>query len=42
VQASFNRREDTAVFKSPEFTDMVEHVWEMVRDEVDEARRQGH
>jgi NitT/TauT family transport system ATP-binding protein len=42
VHASFNRREDTAVFKSPEFTDMVEHVWDMVRDEVDQARRQGH
>lgn len=41
VAADFNRRADTDVFKLPEFTETVEHVWEMVRDEVEEARRQG-
>ena len=39
VQASFNRSGDPAVHKSTAFTEMVEHVWEMVRHEVDEARR---
>ena len=42
VQAEFNRSDDPAVHKSPAFNNMVEQVWEMVRDEVDEARRQGH
>ena len=39
VQADFNNRADAAIFKDPEFTDMVEHVWQMVRHEVDETRR---
>ena len=41
VHADFNRREDPAVFRSAEFTDAVEHVWQMVRAEVDDARGLG-
>ena len=41
VPASFNRRTDAEIFKLAEFTETVEHVWDMVRDEVEEARRQG-
>ena len=42
VSAEFNRSADPAIHKSPAFNDMVEQVWEMVRDEVDQARAQGH
>ena len=42
VHAAFNRSDDPHVFKSPVFTDMVEQVWQMIRDEVDQARLQGH
>jgi NitT/TauT family transport system ATP-binding protein len=38
VEAAFNRSDDASVHKSPAFTDMVEHVWQMVRHEVDDAR----
>ncbi|HEY1933698.1 MAG TPA: ABC transporter ATP-binding protein [Acetobacteraceae bacterium] len=41
VEAGFNRQTDTDVFKLPAFIELVEHVWELVRGEVDEARRQG-
>ncbi|MDQ2803223.1 MAG: ABC transporter ATP-binding protein [Pseudomonadota bacterium] len=41
VPADFNNRADPAIFKSPEFTETVEHVWDLVRGEVEEARRQG-
>ena len=39
IHADFNNRADEGVFKSPEFTEMVEHVWNLVRREVDETRR---
>ena len=42
VHTGFNSRADAAVFRSPEFTDTVEHVWNMVRREVDETRRPVH
>jgi NitT/TauT family transport system ATP-binding protein len=41
LACDFNRSGDEAVFKSADFTDMVEHVWGLLRSEVDEARRQG-
>jgi len=42
VQAEFNRSDDPHIHKSPAFADMVEQVWDMVREEVDQARMQGH
>ncbi len=42
VHAEFNRSDDPAIHKSLAFNEMVEQVWEMVRDEVDQARAQGH
>jgi NitT/TauT family transport system ATP-binding protein len=41
VEAGFNRRTNADMFRLPEFTDLVEHVWDLVRGEVEEARRQG-
>lgn len=38
VEAAFNSREDADIHKSPEFNGLVEHVWQMVRHEVDDAR----
>ena len=42
VHTDFNSRADDSVFRSPEFTDTVEHVWGLVRREVDETRRVAH
>jgi NitT/TauT family transport system ATP-binding protein len=42
IDAGFNRRAETGVFKSPEFIGLVEHVWDLVRSEVDEARQRSH
>ena len=39
LAAGFNRETDPAVFKRPAFTDLVEQIWQMVRAEVDQARR---
>ena len=39
LSAGFNRAADPAVFKRPEFTEQVELIWQMVRAEVDDARR---
>ena len=41
VQCRFNVGDDPGVFKSRDFIETVEHVWDLVRDEVEEARRQG-
>ena len=42
VHTDFNSRADEAVFKSVEFTETVERVWNLVRREVDETRRMAH
>ncbi|GAC1347185.1 MAG: ABC transporter ATP-binding protein [Acetobacteraceae bacterium] len=38
IAAGFNSRADPAITKHPDFVDAVEHVWELVRAEVDAAR----
>jgi hypothetical protein len=39
LTAGFNRAADPAVFKRPDFAEQVELIWQMVRAEVDDARR---
>ena len=39
IETGFNSRNDPAILKNPEFVETVEHVWELVRAEVDAARR---
>ena len=40
ITTDFNNRGDPAILKNPEFVETVEHVWELVRHEVDvNARR---
>ena len=38
LDAGFNHRNDPAILKNPEFVETVEHVWDLVRVEVDAAR----
>ena len=38
VHTDFNNRNDPAILKNPEFVETVEHVWELVRGQVDAAR----
>jgi NitT/TauT family transport system ATP-binding protein len=42
IHTDFNRRNDPAILKNPEFVETVEHVWELVRSQVDAARAMAH
>ncbi len=39
IDTDFNNRADPGILKNPEFVQTVEHVWDMVRGEVDAARQ---
>ncbi len=38
IDVDFNRTSDKSVLKTPEFVETVEHVWDLVRAQVDAAR----
>ncbi len=38
IETDFNNRNDPGILRNPEFVDTVEHVWELVRAEVDATK----